>query len=64
MDRWEMMIRNLETAEVTEQLGRLYGKQPETLRQQRERYAALIRRHGELFGERGDIALISAPGRP
>ena len=63
MDRWEMMIRNLETAEVTEQLGRLYGKQPETLRQQRERYAALIRRHGELFGDRGDIALISAPGR-
>ena len=63
MDRWETMIRNLETPEVSEQLGRLYGKDPETVRQQRERYAALIRRHGELFGERGDIALISAPGR-
>ena len=63
MDRWETMIRNLEIPEVSEQLGRLYGKDAGTVRQQRERYAALIRRHGELFGERGDIALISAPGR-
>ena len=34
MDRWETMIRNLETPEVSEQLGRLYGKDPETVRQQ------------------------------
>ena len=63
MNRWETMVQNLETPEVSEQLARLYGNDPETVKQQQERYAALIRLHKELFGERGDIALISAPGR-
>ena len=63
MNRWDEMIRKLKTTEVSEQLARLYGNDPETVKAQQERYADLIRRHGELFGDRGEIALISAPGR-
>ena len=63
MNRWETMIRKLETPEVSERLARLYGNAPETVKQQQKRYADLIRLHGELFGDRGNIALISAPGR-
>ena len=63
MNRWETMIRKLETPEISDRLAHLYGQDPETVKSQRERYAALIRRHGELFGDRGEIALVSAPGR-
>ena len=63
MNRWETMIRKLETPEISDWLAHLYGQDPETVKSQRERYAALIRRHGELFGDRGEIALVSAPGR-
>ncbi len=59
----EKMIRKLDTQEVQEQLAVLYGNDPMTVEQQRERYAALIRRHAELFGDRGRIVLVSAPGR-
>ena len=57
------MIEKLDSPEVSDRLAQLYGQDPETVKNQRERYASLIRRHGELFGDRGEIALISAPGR-
>ncbi len=63
MNRWEAMIRGLETAETERRLKELYGNQPGMLQQQQARYAVLIRRHAELFGDRGEIALVSAPGR-
>ena len=53
MNRWETMIRKLETPEISDRLAHLYGQDPETVKSQRERYAALIRRHGQLFGDRG-----------
>ena len=63
MNRWEKMIQNLGTPEVQKKLALLYGNDHETILRQQDRYAALIRRHGELFGERGEIVLVSAPGR-
>ena len=63
MGRANEMIRNLKTQEMKERLGTLYGNDEETVAAQQERYAALIRRHTETFGEGGDIVLVSAPGR-
>ena len=63
MNRWDQMIENLEEKNISDKLNALYGAGQETLEKQRQRYAALIRRHQETFGERGDIQLISAPGR-
>ena len=57
------MIRNLDTEKAREQLKYLYGGNGELLKAQQERYAALIRRHAELFGDHDDVQLISAPGR-
>ena len=57
------LILKLETEQAARQLRYLYGEDEALLKQQRERYAALIRRHAELFGDRADIQLISAPGR-
>jgi galactokinase len=59
----ETMIQKLETPETAAQLARLYGNDPETVAKQKARYGAMIRQHRKLFGDRGKIALISAPGR-
>ncbi|MER2054902.1 MAG: galactokinase family protein [Clostridia bacterium] len=59
----ETMIQELETPETAAQLARLYGNDPETVTKQKARYGAMIRQHRKLFGDRGKIALISAPGR-
>ena len=59
----ETMVQALETPEAAAQLGRLYGNDPETVAKQKGRYGAMIRQHRKLFGDRGKIALISAPGR-
>ena len=59
----ETMIQELETPETAAQLARLYGNDPETVAKQKGRYGAMIRQHRKLFGDRGKIALISAPGR-
>ncbi len=63
MDKRDKTIRNLETPEIRERLAMLYGADEGTVQRQQKRYAALVRRHGELFGDRGEIALVSAPGR-
>ncbi len=63
MGQADEMIRNLDTPEVKARLEALYGKGGETAAAQQKRYAALIRRHAETFGESGKIALVSAPGR-
>ena len=58
MEKW---LNALNTAEAEAHLTRLYGG--EHLAAQKERYAALIRRHGEIFGEGKRVTLFSAPGR-
>ena len=63
MDRWTTMIQNLGTPAVRERLAALYGQDPAVVEGQISRYSDLILRHRDLFGDRGEIALISAPGR-
>ena len=63
MNTTERTLRMLETPEAEKRLETLYGKDPDITAYQKERYGNLVRRHGELFGERGEIALVSAPGR-
>lgn len=41
----------------------LYGTKEETLRSQKERYQRAIERFGELYPEREEVSLFSAPGR-
>ncbi len=57
------MIRKLDTDPVKAQLRYLYGEDEDLLKRQQERYAALIRRHAELYGEKNELQLVSAPGR-
>jgi len=44
-------------------LGRLYGRDAETLAVQTARYADLAARHAALFGEKEGLRFVSAPGR-
>ena len=57
------MIRKLAAEEARKQFRFLYGEDEQIVKSQEERYAALIRRHAELFGDRENVQLISAPGR-
>ena len=61
MSRCEERIQKLNGISVGEKLARLYG--PEAVETQRKRYAALLRRHEEIFGDREKVTLFSAPGR-
>lgn len=63
MSYMEEIIRKLDTDQVKTQLKYLYGEDEKQVKRQQERYAALIRRHAELFGDRDNVQLISAPGR-
>ena len=63
MSRRDEMILKLDTEQVKAQLRYLYGNDEGLLKQQQERYAALIRCYTELFGDSADVQLISAPGR-
>ena len=63
MSHTEDIIRKLETEEIQAQFRYLYGEDEALLKTQQERYAGLIRRHAELFGEKDGVQLISAPGR-
>ena len=63
MSRWDEMIRRLDTEEARRFFTSLYGSGEKTLREQTGRYAKQIRAHEALFGDRGEIRLISAPGR-
>ena len=63
MRHTEEKIRKLETDEIKAQLRYLYGADETLLNIQQERYAGLIRRHTELFGEKDGVQMISAPGR-
>jgi len=63
MNHTEKMIRALETEKTAQQLNWLYGAGEAVLESQTARYAALIRRHAEIFGDRADLQLVSAPGR-
>ena len=56
-------IRKLNTAGVQEQIRYLYGSDEAALEKQTKRYAGLLRRHAELFGEQTGVQLVSAPGR-
>ncbi len=59
MSRCEERIARLDMQE--NRLRTLYGE--EQLERQKQRYAALLRKHEELFGERDKVLLVSAPGR-
>ena len=63
MEYWEEMIERLEAPETKKRMAELYGQNEETVRWQKERYASLLRSYGKIFGDRGEISLISAPGR-
>ena len=56
-------IRKLGTEAVRKQFRFLYGEDERLVKTQEERYGALVRRHAELFGNRANVQLISAPGR-
>ena len=49
--------------QLNRSLGILYGTAPETLERQQRRYRRAMRRFAELFPNRDDIRLFSAPGR-
>ena len=55
--------REMETDQFRKQIRYLYGSGEETLSIQTARYAELLRRHRDLFGDRGPVQMISAPGR-
>ena len=59
----EEAIRKLNTTGVQEQLRYLYGSDEAALEEQTKRYAGLLRRHAEVFGEQTGVQLVSAPGR-
>ncbi len=63
MGHTEEIIRELDTEKIRAQLRYLYGEDEILLKTQQERYAGLILRYTELFGEKENIQLISAPGR-
>ena len=63
MSKTEEQIRKLDSEAVKNQLRYLYGDDSLLLKAQQERYASVIRRHAELFGEQESVQLISAPGR-
>ncbi len=63
MDHIDETVKKLGGQAVQEQLARLYGKEPETVARQLTRYAGLLRKHREIFGDRERVELISAPGR-
>ena len=63
MSHTEAMIRKLDTEKIRAQLRYLYGEDEILLKTQQERYAGLILRYTELFGDKENIQLISAPGR-
>ena len=59
----EEVIRELDTEKIRAQLRYLYGEDEILIKTQQERYAGLILRYTELFGDKENIQLISAPGR-
>ena len=63
MGHMEEMIRELDTEKIRAQLRYLYGEDETLLKTQQERYAGLIRRYTELFGDKENLQLVSAPGR-
>ena len=63
MTHSEELIRKLNGDEARAQLRYLYGGDEAVLNHQLERYATLIHRHAELFGEHPKVHLVSAPGR-
>ena len=63
MNRYAQMISELKTPEVMKRLTYLYGQRGGMLVAQSARYSHLLKRHEELVGYEGPIAMISAPGR-
>ena len=53
----EEAIRKLNTTGVQEQLRYLYGSDEAALEEQTKRYAGLLRRHAEVFGEQTGVQL-------
>ena len=63
MMKIQALINDIESGRLDEKLSVLYGSSEAALSRQRARYIGAIRRFAELFPDRGDIRLFSAPGR-
>ena len=63
MDRLEEKIAKLNTQEAEAHLKKLYGTRDETLKAQKARYAGLLQRFEQIFGNAGQAVFFSAPGR-
>ena len=58
-----LFIENIENKACDESLSILYGSSEPVLERQRARYAGAIRKFAEIFPDREDIRIFSAPGR-
>ena len=56
-------LHYLQTPENIELMTRLYGRGSGVLATQLSRYTSCIKRHMELFGSKGPLCIVSAPGR-
>ena len=59
----EERIKNLQNPDIASRLEALYGGGKGQVSAQQDRYAALLRRHEELFGPQERVMMVSAPGR-
>ena len=59
----ELLLQKLENGAFDDRFSALYGASGEMVARQRTRYADAVRRFEELFPQRDDIRLFSAPGR-
>ena len=59
----QFLLEAIDAGKTDNPLGILYGTSPEVLQTQRLRYQRAIRRFAEIFPERDDVQLFSAPGR-
>ena len=59
----DQRIQKLDSPEIEEHLKMLYGQDEKVLNEEKNRYAALLRRHEETFGEKEQVVFFSAPGR-
>ena len=63
MSNSDEKIRKLSDETFSERLQTLYGADEKQTARQQDRYAALVRKHEEIFGETEKLYLVSAPGR-
>ena len=63
MDIYTAMLAKVRSREGVERLNALYGGRDGELALQTVRYSRIVKKHEEVFHAKGNLALISAPGR-